>query len=156
MLCVPLSPLSPFSEDVVPDEVELSVPLSDEVEDVSEVLEVSEAFDVSEVSEVSDVSLTELISEDPDAVLSFLGPYTLMILTAKARTKNKTTDAIVALLRRASFVLPAFFWKKLSEEVPEILCDICVFVSFIKTTTTINTHARIRTIALTISKIFIM
>ncbi len=142
-----------LSEEVVPEEFELSVPLSEEADDVSEVPEVSE---VPDVSEVSDVSLTELVTDDPDAALSFLEPYTLMILTASARTKNKITAAIVALLRRASFVLPAFFWKKLSDDVPEILCDICVFVSFIKTTTTINTHASIRTIALTISKIFIM
>jgi len=124
--------------------------------DVSELVEVSELVSL-EASASEEVLLsTKLVTEEPDSPSSFPPAYTLITLTASARTKNTITAAMVALLSIASLVLPAFFWKKLSDEVPEMLCDICVLVSFIRTITTINTQATIRTIALIISKIFII
>lgn len=141
--------------------------LSELVSDaLSVLLELSEEAELSELSEEDELSeLSELVSEElPESllvtteeeplVLSPLPPqYTLMTLTASARTKKMIAATMVALLSIASFVLPAFFWKKLSEDDPEMDCDIWVLVSFIKITTTIKTQAAIRTIALIISNI---
>ena len=126
----------------------------DELSELSELLELSELDELSELSELERSESLVTIEELLSLVSSPLPPqYTLITFTARARTKKMIAAAIVALLSIASFVLPAFFWKKLSDEEPEMVCDIWVLVSFNSTTTTIKTQAMIRIIALITSNI---